>query len=277
MTYRPLIAITMGDAAGIGPEVIMKSLGHSETHTGCRPLVIGDAERLRAAGRVVATPLFIRVVPFAEIEAAIFEDNVVNCVDLGLIPADLPWGRLSPIAGAAAFHYVETATKLAIARRIDAICTAPLNKEALHAAGYPYPGHTEMLAALTGVDEVSMMLVAPNLRVIHVTTHVGLIDAIARIEPGLVQRQLRAVTACLKEPASSAVGLACAESIRTQEKMVCSAAAKRRKRSCRRSSNVAPKDGMSKAPYLPTLCFSGQVAETSTWSLPCFMTKGMLQ
>lgn len=190
MTYRPLIAITMGDAAGIGPEVIMKSLGHSETHTGCRPLVIGDAERLLAAGRVVATPLFIRVVPFAEIEAAIFEDNVVNCVDLGLIPADLPWGRLSSIAGAAAFHYVETATKLAIARRIDAICTAPLNKEALHAAGYPYPGHTEMLAALTGVDEVSMMLVAPNLRVIHVTTHVGLIDAIARIEPGLVQRTI---------------------------------------------------------------------------------------
>lgn len=187
---RPLIAITMGDAAGIGPEVIMKSLGHAEVHRRCRPLVIGDAERLRAAGRIVASSLTVRTVADAEIEAATFEDDVANCVDLGLIPADLPWGRLSPIAGAAAFRYVEAATRLAMAGRIDAICTAPLNKEALHAGGYPYPGHTEMLAALTGVDEVSMLLTAPGLRVIHVTTHIGLIDAIARIELGLVERTI---------------------------------------------------------------------------------------
>jgi 4-hydroxythreonine-4-phosphate dehydrogenase len=73
----------------------------------------------------------------------------------------------------------------------DAICTAPLNKEALHAAGHRYPGHTEMLAHLTGTPEVSMLLVAPKLRVIHVTTHIGLIDAIAKIEPGLVERTIR--------------------------------------------------------------------------------------
>jgi 4-phospho-D-threonate 3-dehydrogenase / 4-phospho-D-erythronate 3-dehydrogenase len=190
MTYRPLIAITMGDAAGIGAEVIMKSLGHAEIYRWCRPLVIGDAERLRAAGRVVGSSLTVRVLPQGEIEATTFENGVLDCIDLGLIPADLSWGRLSPIAGAAAFRYVETATKLAMAGRIDAICTAPLNKEALHAGGYLYPGHTEMLAALTGVDEVSMMLTAPNLRVIHVTTHIGLIDAIARIEPGLVERTI---------------------------------------------------------------------------------------
>jgi len=190
MTYRPLIAITMGDAAGIGPEVIMKSLGHAEIYQYCRPLVIGDAERLRAAGRIVGSLLLVRVIHPAEIETAIFENDTVNCIDLGLIPPDLPWGRLSAIAGAAAFRYVEAATKLAMAGRIDAICTAPLNKEALHAGGYLYPGHTEMLAALTGVDEVSMMLTAPNLRVIHVTTHIGLIDAIARIEPGLVERTI---------------------------------------------------------------------------------------
>ena len=190
MTYSPLVAITMGDAAGIGAEIIMKSLGHAEVYARCRPLVIGEAERLRAAGRIVGSSLAVRVVPPAEIETTVFENGVVNCIDLGLIPADLPWGRLSPIAGAAAFRYVETATKLAMAGRIDAICTAPLNKEALHAGGYLYPGHTEMLAALTGVDEVSMMLTAPNLRVIHVTTHIGLIDAIARIEPGLVERTI---------------------------------------------------------------------------------------
>jgi 4-hydroxythreonine-4-phosphate dehydrogenase len=190
MTYSPLVAITMGDAAGIGAEIIMKSLGHAEVSARCRPLVIGEAERLRAAGRIMGSSLAVRVVPPAEIETTVFENGVVNCIDLGLIPPDLPWGKLSPIAGAAAFRYVETATKLAMAGRIDAICTAPLNKEALHAGGYLYPGHTEMLAALTGVDEVSMMLTAPNLRVIHVTTHIGLIDAIERIEPGLVERTI---------------------------------------------------------------------------------------
>src|SRR5215831_10114349 len=190
MTHRPLIAVTMGDAAGIGAEIIMKSLGHADIYACCRPLVIGDAARLRAARRIVASPLAVRVMPHTEIETTKFENDVVNCIDLGLIPRDLPWGRLSAIAGAAAFRYVETATKLAMAGRIEAICTAPLNKEALHAGGFRYPGHTEMLAALTGVDEVSMMLTAPNLRVIHVTTHIGLIDAIARIEPGLVERTI---------------------------------------------------------------------------------------
>src|ERR1700758_2539551 len=190
MTQHPLIAITMGDAAGIGAEIIMKSLGHAEIYARCRPLVIGDAKRLRAAGRIIGSSLTVRVLPDADIETAIYEEGIVNCIDLGLIPSDLPWGRLSSTAGAAAFRYVETAAKLAMAGRIDAICTAPLNKEALHAGGYLYPGHTEMLAALTGVDEVSMMLTAPTLRVIHVTTHIGLIDAIARIEPGLVQRTI---------------------------------------------------------------------------------------
>lgn len=187
---RPLIAITMGDAAGVGPEVIMKSLGHAEVHRRCRPVVLGDAARLRAAGGIVGSSLAVRVVAVADIETARFAAEIVNCIDLGLIPADLPWGRLSPVAGAAAFRYVETAAQLAMSGRIDAICTAPLNKEALHAGGHPFPGHTEMLAALTNVEEVSMMLTAPKLRVIHVTTHIGLIDAIARIEPALVERTI---------------------------------------------------------------------------------------
>lgn len=186
----PFIAITMGDAAGIGPEVIMKSLAHAEAWKICSPFVIGDAERLRAAGRIVGSDLRVRSIGEDEIKSVAYEGDVVNCIDLKLIPADLPWGKLSPVAGAAAFRYIEMATKLAMSGKIDAICTAPLNKEALHAGGYPYPGHTEMLAALTGVKEVSMMLTAPNLRVIHVTTHIGLIDAIERIEPGLVERTI---------------------------------------------------------------------------------------
>ena len=115
---------------------------------------------------------------------------MIDCIDLGLIPDDLPFGELSAVAGDAAYQYIARAVELAQAQQIDAICTAPLNKEALHAGGHKFPGHTEMLAHLTGVDEVSMMLVAPQLRVIHVTTHIGIIDAIRKIEPGLVQRTI---------------------------------------------------------------------------------------
>jgi 4-hydroxythreonine-4-phosphate dehydrogenase len=98
---------------------------------------------------------------------------------------------LSPAAGDAAYHYVRVACELAVAGRADAICTAPLNTEALHAGGHLFPGHTELLASLTGTDEVSMLLSTPKVKVIHVTTHLGLIDAVARIEPGLVERTIR--------------------------------------------------------------------------------------
>jgi 4-hydroxythreonine-4-phosphate dehydrogenase len=101
------------------------------------------------------------------------------------------------VAGDAAYQYIARAVELAQSQQIDAICTAPLNKEALHAGGHKFPGHTEMLAHLTGVKEVSMMLVAPQLRVIHVTTHIGIIDAIRKIEPGLVQRTIERGNATL--------------------------------------------------------------------------------
>ncbi|WP_158743112.1 4-hydroxythreonine-4-phosphate dehydrogenase PdxA [Acidisphaera sp. L21] len=184
----PIVAITMGDAAGVGPEIIMKSLAHRDLYERCRPIVIGDSARLLAAGALVGSTLAVNAV--ATVEEAVCQFGVVDCIDLALIPADLPWGRLSPIAGNAAFRYIEVATLLATQGRVAAICTAPLNKEALHAGGHHYPGHTEILAALTQTPEVSMMLTAPGLRVIHVTTHIGLLDAIRRIEPGLVERTI---------------------------------------------------------------------------------------
>jgi 4-hydroxythreonine-4-phosphate dehydrogenase len=97
---------------------------------------------------------------------------------------------LSAAAGEAAYQYIEVAARLALAGKVAAICTAPLNKEALQAAGHKFPGHTELLAHLTGTPEVSMMLTTPKLRVIHVTTHIGLLDAIEKIEPGLVERTI---------------------------------------------------------------------------------------
>ncbi|MDB5715789.1 MAG: pdxA [Sphingomonadales bacterium] len=182
----PIIAITMGDPAGIGPEIIMKALAHPQVHAMCDPLVIGDAARLRQAGRIVRTSL--QVVSIKEPTQAQFSPGYVQCIDLDLVPAGLPFGEVSAAAGEVAYQCIKRAVEIVSSGQAQAICTAPLSKEALHAAGHRYPGHTELLADLTGTPEVSMMLVSPKLRVIHVTTHIGLLDAIARIEPGLVER-----------------------------------------------------------------------------------------
>ena len=187
-SYLPVVGITMGDAAGIGPEIIVKSFAQHDLGRMARTLVIGDAARLRQARDILKLDLDIRAITSPA--DAVFERGVLDCIDLPLIPADMPFGKLSSVAGNAAFRFIEKAVDLAKAGQIDAICTAPLNKEALHAGGHRFPGHTEILAHLTGVEEVSMMLVAPNLRVIHVTTHIGIIDAIRKIEPGLVKRTI---------------------------------------------------------------------------------------
>jgi 4-hydroxythreonine-4-phosphate dehydrogenase len=183
---RPTIAITMGDPAGIGPEVIMKALAQEATRAICNPLVIGDANRLRKAGRLVGAPVVVDAL--GDARQADFSGTAVQCLDLKLVPDDLPFGQVSAAAGEVAYRCIEKAVEVVQAGDAQAICTAPLSKEALHAAGHKYPGHTELLAHLTGTPEVSMMLVSSKLRVIHVTTHIGLLDAIEKIEPGLVER-----------------------------------------------------------------------------------------
>src|SRR5919206_944197 len=102
---RPRIAITMGDAAGIGPEVIMRSLGHADLYERCRPLVVGDAGRLRQAGEIVGSRLAVRAVTSPH--DAAFAYGTVDCIDLKLIPTDLSWGKLSAVAGDAAYRYIE--------------------------------------------------------------------------------------------------------------------------------------------------------------------------
>jgi 4-hydroxythreonine-4-phosphate dehydrogenase len=185
---RPRIAITMGDAAGVGPEVIMKALAHLEVYAFSRPLVVGDVARLARAGEIVGSSLAVRSIR-SPAEAG-FEAGAVDCIDLDGIPRQTPFGKLSMACGDAAYRFIERAVALALAGEVDAICTAPINKEALNAAGHYYPGHTELLAQLTGTAEVSLMLMAPGMRVIHVTTHIGLLDAIERIDAGLVERTI---------------------------------------------------------------------------------------
>ena len=193
----PLIAITMGDATGIGPEVIVKALSHSEVYKECRPVVIGDAKRLQQAQQITKSHVEIRTIELEAIVQNNYQPGIIDCIDLALIPQDLPWGKISPLAGDAAFRYLKLAAQLAMQGSAHAISTAPLNKEALHAGGHKFPGHTELLASLTNTDEVSMMLSSPRLRVVHVTTHIGLLDAIEKIEPGLVQRTIARTHAAL--------------------------------------------------------------------------------
>ena len=119
---RPIIAITMGNAAGVGPEIIMKALSHVTIYERSRPLVIGDAARLRQAGQISGVPLDVRVVE--QPSEGAFRHGAVDCIDLALVPQDLPWGRLSAVAGHAAFQYIERAVALAVKGKVDAICTS---------------------------------------------------------------------------------------------------------------------------------------------------------
>jgi 4-phospho-D-threonate 3-dehydrogenase / 4-phospho-D-erythronate 3-dehydrogenase len=183
---QPLLAITMGDPAGIGPEVVLKALAHADVFEYCRPLVIGDRRILeRAAGWLGQLPQFDIV---ADPKLGSYEPGHVTLLDLENAPPErIPVGEESAAAGAAAVEYVFRACDLAMAGEVDAVVTAPLNKAAMHLAGYDYAGHTELLTERTGAERVSMLLIGPNLRIVHVSTHVALEEAIARVTPRRVE------------------------------------------------------------------------------------------
>lgn len=174
---RPLIAVTMGDPAGVGPEITAKALANPKIGAACRAVVVGDLRTMERAAAVVGLK-------------AIAVDPRGGIQDSGDIQVHDPWGRdLSDVplgtvdarAGAAAAEAVIVATKLALGGHVAAIVTAPLNKAAINAAGYHYAGHTELLADLTDSPGARMLLVAPGLRVIHNSTHVSLREAIERV------------------------------------------------------------------------------------------------
>lgn len=177
---RPVLGITMGDASGVGPEIIAKALSLESITSICRPLVIGDAQAMYAALEI--TGLAGQVKPVANVGEASFEHRVIDVLDLQNLDLDgLVRGQISSMAGRAAFEYIQEAVKLVLASEIGGIATAPINKEALNKAGYHYAGHTEILADLCGVKDVAMMLVAGDFRVSHVSTHVSLREACDRV------------------------------------------------------------------------------------------------
>ena len=177
----PPVAVTLGDPAGVGPEIIVKTFAEPEFARDNRAVVVGDARILERAVELLELDLRVNVVESPG--KGLFEPGTVDLVPVGELPEDLPFGELDARAGAAAFEYVRRAIELALNGEVAAICTAPLNKEAMHLGGYKYPGHTEILADLTGTKDYAMMLVADDLKVIHVSTHISLKEAIERVEP----------------------------------------------------------------------------------------------
>jgi 4-phospho-D-threonate 3-dehydrogenase / 4-phospho-D-erythronate 3-dehydrogenase len=184
MDELPIVGITIGDVAGIGPEVVAKALARPEITKVCRPLVIGDR-------RILETPRF--AASFPDLRSVVAEGGAaklhamwpakgVALLDLhNVAPEMIEVGRISVEAGRAAVEYVLAATQLAVDGVIDAVATAPLNKEAMRLAGYHYIGHTEILAEMTQTPRCTTMLATPGLRVTHVTRHLPFREIAARI------------------------------------------------------------------------------------------------
>jgi 4-hydroxythreonine-4-phosphate dehydrogenase len=182
------VAITLGDASGIGPEIVAKAMGAPDAAQRHPAFVIGAAPVIERAALAWAPGLKVRRIRHVGEHRA--QVGVLDVLDVGEVPGVLRHGRISAAAGRAAFDAIAEAIRLAMAGEIAAICTAPVNKEALAAAGVPYPGHTEMLADLSGSDDTAMMLVNPQLRTMLVTVHCPLAQAIQMLT---VQRELRII------------------------------------------------------------------------------------
>ncbi len=180
---RPRLGVTMGDPAGVGPEIIARAFAEPEVVRTSRPVVIGSAAVMRQAVDVVGSSLAVR--PVDAVADCRWDDGVLECLDLRNVDvATLTKCAVSAAAGRAAYQYIERAVGLAQRGEIDGIVTAPVNKEGLAAAGVPHSGHTEILAQLSGTRDFAMLLMGKDLRVIHVTTHVAL-----RRVPDLVTRE----------------------------------------------------------------------------------------
>ncbi len=168
------IALTMGDPAGIGPEITVKLFAEPDARTDV--VVFGDVGILQRAIDLLKAPLTLA--PLAEISDFLARKGVIAVLPISALPVDLPFGRIDARAGDASYRYITAAIDAAIAGEVRAICTAPIHKEALKAAGVKYPGHTEILADRTGTKDYAMMLMNQELRTLLVTIHLSLRDAI---------------------------------------------------------------------------------------------------
>ncbi len=172
MGSTPIIALTMGDPSGIGPEVIVKAFQDETLPLQSRAVVIGDARLLQETAKKYAPEILIHTIN--KPEEGCYQTCTIDVIDLKNVPENIPVGKPSAEAGRASYEAIKAAVDLALRDEVSAITTAPINKKSLHLAGYPFPGHTELLAHLTGSKQSVLMMAGKSLRVVLVTTHVPL-------------------------------------------------------------------------------------------------------
>ncbi|GAA1915645.1 4-hydroxythreonine-4-phosphate dehydrogenase PdxA [Nocardioides hwasunensis] len=183
MSTLPVLGLTLGDVAGIGPEITLRALlEHADLREECVPVVVGDAGALRRAASYVGVDPAV-VVTIDHPSQATNDPGLVEVLQVGEEMEEVPVGELSAVAGDGSYRFVVAACDLAKEGAIDGIVTAPLNKAAMHAGGHQYPGHTELLAEQFDVQNFSLVLSAGDLYFFHLTTHVSLTQAIAGITP----------------------------------------------------------------------------------------------
>jgi 4-hydroxythreonine-4-phosphate dehydrogenase len=176
MTKKPIIGITMGDPASIGPEIAVKALLQKKIYDICRPLLVGDAGVFSQITEMLKLPATIH--PVKEVKEAKFEFGKIDVLDLKNVDlGKLQFGVISAMAGNASFESIKKVIDLALAGEIDATVTGPINKKSINEAGHHFAGHTEIYAHFTNTRKYAMLLVEDNLKVIHVSTHVSLRQA----------------------------------------------------------------------------------------------------
>ena len=198
LTPLPRLAVTMGDPAGCGPEIIAKALTEAAAYAAARPLVVGSAPALRRALEVVGRTAEVRVI--AQPAEAQFTHGTINVLDPEPFDlAELQCGKVQALGGRAAYQYLIRAIDLALAGEVGAVVTAPLSKEALNLAGYHFDGHTEILATRTGSKKATMMLASKDFRVTHVSTHCSLRQAVERCTTPRILDVIRITHAALRQ------------------------------------------------------------------------------
>jgi len=188
----------MGDPVGVGPEIVVMALADAGLYQVCRPLVLGDGSALERARRQLAPELKIH--PVEGPAAGRYEPGTLDLLALShLKDADLQYGRPTPAGGAAMVSYILTAVDLALEGKVSGVVTGPISKAAMNLSGYPYPGHTELLAAKTGAPEVAMMLAGGAFRVVLATIHVPLAQVPGRLEKENLLRLFRLSIRALRQ------------------------------------------------------------------------------
>ncbi len=188
--YRPLIGISVGDPAGIGPEIKAKALSLAEIYELCRPLVVAEAEMMREAVKLSGFDQQIHAI--SSPSDGFYQVGVVDVLDMKNIDGkSIRHKVVSAEYGRASFEYVKKVIELALSKEIDATVTGPISKEAINEAGFHYSGHTEIYADSTHTKDYAMMLVHEEFRVIHVSTHVSLREACDRVKKDRVYQVIR--------------------------------------------------------------------------------------